>query len=247
MPDKFSSEKYDIILQGGQSNAEGCGMGPVDEEFVPDDDILYFNSDMSITRAEERCWDGNAVGDFSLSFAMQYKRAGLLDEGRKLLIIRSAVGGTGFVDKRWGIKDDLYLRMMEMVRATLALNPANRLITFLWHQGENDNGTPATIHSAHLSGLVNSVRGEFGLPNLPFIAADFVHEWKWANIAACEPTVNGIIDTCTDIGHGRFILTDTLLSNNEKHGNGDTIHFSRDALRILGLRYFEAYRAITGK
>lgn len=247
MPNKFANEKFDIILQGGQSNAEGCGMGPVDDEFVPDDEILYFNGDKTITRAEERCWDGNAVGDFAISFASQYKSAGLLDDGRKLLIIRSAVGGTGFVDKRWGMKDDLYLRMMEMTRASLALNPENRLIVFLWHQGETDNGTPAAIHSARLSGLVNSVRGEFGLPHLPFIAGDFVHEWKWANIAPCEPTVNGIIDTCCDIGHARFVLTDTLLSNNEKHGNGDNIHFSRDALRLLGIRYFNAYRAITGK
>lgn len=127
------------------------------------------------------------------------------------------------------------------------MNEQNKLVAFIWHQGENDAGTPAAEHSAHLSGVVNSVRGEFNLPKLPFICGDFVHEWKWANIAACEPTVNGMIDMCCDIGYARFVLTDTLKSNNEKHGNGDGIHFCRESLRLLGIRYFKAYREISGR
>ena len=36
-------EKYDIIVLGGQSNAEGYGVGPVSEEYVPDERILWLN------------------------------------------------------------------------------------------------------------------------------------------------------------------------------------------------------------
>ena len=34
-------EKFDIIIQGGQSNAEGGGLGPVEQEYQPNDKILY--------------------------------------------------------------------------------------------------------------------------------------------------------------------------------------------------------------
>ena len=37
----FTNEAYDIIIQAGQSNAEGCGRGPVTEEYTPDGDIMY--------------------------------------------------------------------------------------------------------------------------------------------------------------------------------------------------------------
>lgn len=46
--------------------------------------------------AKERNNGIEAVGDFSLSFAKKYVESGMLKEGRKLLIVRTAVGGTGF-------------------------------------------------------------------------------------------------------------------------------------------------------
>ena len=64
--------------------------------------------------------------------------SGKLKPGRKLLIIRAAIGGTGFSDERWGMTDDLYLRMIEMIKTALELNSKNKLAAFLWHQGETD-------------------------------------------------------------------------------------------------------------
>ena len=40
----IKSEKFDIIIQGGQSNAEGCGKGAVAQEFVPSENILYLQA-----------------------------------------------------------------------------------------------------------------------------------------------------------------------------------------------------------
>ena len=34
-----TNQAYDIIIQAGQSNAEGCGRGPVSDEYIPDEDI----------------------------------------------------------------------------------------------------------------------------------------------------------------------------------------------------------------
>ena len=92
----FSKEKFDIIIQAGQSNSEGCGFGVVENPFEPNELIWYLNRDFTISQAAERVIGNNIFGDFSLAFATCYIKNGFLTAPRKLLIIRAAVGGTGF-------------------------------------------------------------------------------------------------------------------------------------------------------
>jgi hypothetical protein len=147
--------------------------------------------------------------------------------------------------------DDLYLRMMDMIRVALALNPANRLVAFLWHQGESDAIWNATrdIHYTHLTNLVQSVRDTFSAPELAFVAGDFVHHWRDENAAICAPVLEAIRDVCHDIGQGAFVETDGLKSNWQELGDErpDSIHFSRRATYELGERYYAAFTGIVGK
>jgi len=245
----FSKEQFDVIIQAGQSNAEGCGMGRASQPFEPSGDILYLNGDFTICQANERVWGNEIVGDFSLSFCTSYIRNGLLQAGRKLLVIRSSVGGTGFLDHRWGMTDDLYIRMMDMIKTALELNPKNRLVAFLWHQGETDAILNATRqgHYDNLSALLKSVRSTFKAEKLPFVAGDFVYRWKSENVSICEPVIASIKDVCADAGNARFVETDGLACNDDAVGNQDIIHFSREALNLLGVRYFEAFCDIAGQ
>ncbi|MCL2698997.1 MAG: sialate O-acetylesterase [Defluviitaleaceae bacterium] len=239
------NDPFDVIIQGGQSNAEGCGGGFVTDEYLPSENVLYMNNDFTVSVAEERICDGEKINDFSLRFAAEYVRNGLLAEGRKLLILRAAVGGTGWADNRWGMTDDLYLKMMAMIKAALDLNPENRLTAFLWHQGETDfNPSSYDLHYRNLKTLVESVRDTYNYPKLPFIAGDFVNEWKTVYIAAGAPIAAAVKAVCEDIGYGAFVETDELHSNNQDRGCGDTVHFSREALNLLGLKYFKAYTQI---
>lgn len=245
----FSKEKFDIIIQAGQSNADGSAHGPVEDYYEPNANVWYMNGNFVITEAVERVIYGNEIrGNFSLSFSREYINNGLLGEGRKLLILRTAVGGTGFLDNRWKLTDDLYLRMMEMIRTALALNPENRLVALLWHQGETDALCKASyeVHYHHLMTLLKSVREEFGVPELPFVAGDFVQQWKNDNIGICTPVVDAIRAVCRDCEKGSFVESEGLLSNaQEVYPNNtrltDTIHFSRRSIYELGKRYFEAY------
>jgi len=235
---------YDIILQAGQSNSEGCGFGFVERPFIPDERILYYNSDFTISKAEEANWDGETICNLSLSFARRYLDEGLLSDSRKLLIIRAAVGGTGFLDGRWGLNDDLYLRMIEMTKGALATDRAgNRLVAFLWHQGESDAGLNASFetHYNNLSTLLKTVRGLFDCETLPFIAGDFVNDWKSANLAICEPVVAAIRAVCDEMSPAAFVETADLTSNAQTNGGDDDIHFCRKSLMTLGERYFEAF------
>ena len=247
----FTKEKFDVLIQAGQSNSEGYGFGPVDEPYRENDRVWYLNGDFTLTPAAEKVNGNEIQSNFSLAFAEEYVKNGFLAEDRKLLIVRSAVGGTGFLDNQWKPEDPLFLRMMEMTRCAMALNPENRLRALLWHQGETDAGLHASydVHYAHLSTLLRLVREAFDAPALPFVAGDFVQHWKGDNMEVCIPVVDAIRAVCRDCGSGAFVETDGLLSNMQELrrnplGWEDPIHFSRKSIYILGRRYFEAWREI---
>jgi hypothetical protein len=200
-----TNEKFDIIIQAGQSNAQGFGRGSVSEEYTPDADILYLEPDFTVKEgivddiwklvldygakapeirvASEDGRDVEKIGDFSLTFAKRYKDAGLLTGGRKLLIIRAGVGGTGFFKKYWGQTDECYLKMIEMIDMALGMNEENRLVAFLWHQGEHDafEGNPPDIFESQLREMFESVRNRYICPSLPIVSGDFVNDWKSKN------------------------------------------------------------------
>jgi hypothetical protein len=189
------------------------------------------------------------IADFSLTFASEYlKTISLKDHNRGILIIRAAVGGTGFLDHRWGLEDELYINMLEMIRTALSLNQKNKLVAFLWHQGETDAFLKAgyNTHYNHLFQLVQSVRQLFRESELPFMAGDFVHNWKNQNQAICDPVINAIRDVCHDLHRAGFVETNHLLSNDQSVHNTDIIHFCRDALYELGSRYYRSFLAIAG-
>lgn len=262
----YKNQAFDIIIEGGQSNASGSGWGEVENEYIPDEDILYLTIEkktsegikdgiwslfleysekpMQITVANECETDGKKIGDFALTFAKSYKEK-YLATGRKILIIRAGVGGTGFMRKHWGVGDLVYEKMLQAIDYALSLNPDNKLVAFLWHQGEHDafeGNTPDAFAKA-LAEMLNSVRERYNATYLPFISGDFVNEWKMQNIEICEPIVAKIQEV-TLASNGEFIQTSDLLSNNQKNGGGDVIHFCRDALHELGRRYFSAYEKI---
>ena len=249
----FSKEAFDILIQAGQSNSEGYGFGNVCNPYEASDRVWYFNSDGTFQMAQEKVTNNAIQSNFALAFARKYIKEGLLGEGRKLLILRAAVGGTGFSDDHWKSTDDLYLRMMDMIRTVLALNPENRLKALLWHQGETDAGNQVTYayYHEHITALVENVRTTFSVPDLPFIAGDFVQLWKSKNAENCAPVIDALRNVCSG-GHSAFVETDGLDSNLEDgypHPFGwvDDIHFCRRAIYQLGERYFAAYQSVADR
>lgn len=244
----FTKDKYDIIIQAGQSNSEGYGYGDTDEPYAPNDLVWYMNGDFTISQAAEIVIENDIRGTFVLSFAREYVDKGFLEDGRKLLILRCAVGGTGFAGNRWDRTGDLYLRMLDMIRTAKALNEENRIVAFLWHQGETDAMCEFSydVHYENLKYLLDSVRTEFDIADIPFIAGDFVQQWKSENLEISEPIVKAVRAVCRDCGNGYFVESEGLLSNMQELGRftqgwEDHIHFSRRSLYRLGKRYFEKF------
>lgn len=137
--------------------------------------------------------------------------------------------------------------MLEMTSYALRLSSTNRLVAFLWHQGENDanSGMPPTTYHSYIRQMVSAVRRNFNQPNLPFIAGDFVPQWRDENHIKTLPILEAIRNACAQIGDAAFVSTDGLLSNAQMNGDNDILHFCRQSLYDLGHRYFDAFAHIT--
>ncbi|MCL2513115.1 MAG: sialate O-acetylesterase [Oscillospiraceae bacterium] len=84
------------------------------------------------------------------------------------------------------------------------------------------------------------------MPGLPFIAGNLVEQWRLLDEAHSAPVITATRAVCASIGKSAFVGIDGLKSNAQAPGGNkdDTIHFSREALYELGLRYFEAYLSV---
>ncbi len=266
----FKNLAYDIIILAGQSNGQGTGRGPVTDEYIPSEDIISLTAEYTISRiidndiskrlviypdkpfilsiAEERIVNEMKIGDLSLSFAREYKRAGLIDAGRKILIIRAAIGATGFMHGHWGVHAPLYRKLIELTDYALSLNTENRIKAFLWHQGEHEVGkmNPPANYAKQLDALFSDYKARYSIPTLPIISGDFTKEWKISSLRRGrdpEPICQ-TIKSVTESHGGRYVKTEDLLTNNQMNADGDITHFCREALDLLGKRYFKAYNEI---
>ena len=57
-------EKYDIIIQAGQSNAEGLGRGIVEKQYLERNDILYLIAEKTVKHTPNRILIDFANKDF---------------------------------------------------------------------------------------------------------------------------------------------------------------------------------------
>ena len=272
-----SKEKFDIIIIAGQSNAESSGVGPsYNEDWVEDDDILmlkggfnakvakkaygneYLDIEVSneyyIEKAKDRNDNGVIRGVFGNYFAKFYKENDL-EKDRKILLVHTAIGGTGFAKWHWGLKDVLYKRMLSMTEEALSMNPENRVVALLWHQGEHDSFEPPEMedevrkqtYKENLTALIDGVREKFG-DNLPFICAGFTKFWVNDYPNQCAAILGATKEICESKNDARFIeKTDDLEVNDEAVGDGDKVHFSRRALYILAERYYKEFKDIVKK
>ena len=253
----FADTKFDIVLIAGQSNAQGSGYGPVEEEHLPDGVVYRMSGLGKGDKYENGTWylslppeikieelDSTKSDDFGTAFVREYRRKGLLAEDRKILVLNTALGATSFAVGHWTPMGLCYRRMLYMLDCALNLHPENRVVALLWHQGESDasRDVDEATHYENLSRLLHSVRAKVG--NVPIVTGDFCAQWKEQNAEKCAPIIRAIRRVMDDMG-GAFIETADLPSNEQdKTEEPDQIHFSRNSLHILGKRFFSAYEQI---
>ncbi len=271
--ESYTERGYDIIVVAGQSNAVGRGEGEGDYEFAPQGKIYELcgeynayvqgvgedakivvdriSTDYFVRLAKSKegsAW--NEYDNFALRFATEYKNNNLY-KTRKLLIIQTPISGTGFAKEHWGVGDDLYERMCQMTRYALSLEGKNRLVAFLWHQGEHDaEANPSFSYAerkefyySKLNQMLTAFRTEFGL--VSFVCAGFTKQFCEMYPTQCEAVYEAINEVVRRNRKTAFISnTEDLLSNDEKVRNGDIYHFCKLSQSILGVRYYNEWLRI---
>ncbi|MBQ6922029.1 MAG: hypothetical protein IJQ66_02965 [Clostridia bacterium] len=276
MKNHDEKNKYDIIVVAGQSNAEGNGIKKDDKEIISEkvyhivdknyigtkvlDDgkviiDMVYPTEMIFEKAHERInGDNKKIADFSETFAKCYIDGGFLEKGRKVLIIKTAVGGTGFARHEWGVGSVLFERLNLMVDYGLKLNKENRIVAFLWHQGEHDAFENADLgakerynfYYENFKKQTLAVREKYG-KDIPVIAGEFANSWAELpeNKSKCDAVERATKDVCRDIGRAAVVESEGLITNDQAFGNGDNIHFCAESQYELGKRYYSLFEKIT--
>ena len=277
MKEDFSQIAFDIIVVAGQSNAEGNGVSFDNKPMIISDayEIIDKNKygmklkadgsyddldfvypvEIIIRELQERKVDKFYNSDLSLSFVKKYQNSRYFSRNRKILVIKTGYGGSGFAFDQQGVGNPLYLRMLDMINKGLSLNEDNRIVALLWHQGEHDafenaNFTYQERYDYYYSNLLKeflAIKEEYKQFSFPIIAGGLCRDWKKRYKTESEAVEKATIDVCEKIGNAMFVRADDLPSNEEAIHNGDLDHFCKESILVLGERYFDAFASLKDK
>ena len=267
---------FDVVILAGQSNAVGFGAGETDDPFTESDRMLEIKDtypiayltneegkrildmpyppELELTRLSDRYAYNRWNACLANTFGESYVRSGLLENGRRLLVIKTAVGGTGFIKEQWTDGGVCDVKMYYMIKEAMKLSSDMRIVAFLWHQGEADAFDLPELSAEerrkryleNFGNFVTRLRAKLG-HGFPIICGEFTRTWIAENKVACEAVLDAMREVIGRDGFGDIVSSEGLIPNGEAIGNGDILHFSRDALHKFGRRYFEAYSALTDK
>lgn len=247
-------EEYDIYLLIGQSNAAGRGiMLPGDEQPIEGVKIVR-SIPYGPCMVMDACQPLNLYSTVRKGSAMQkFNLAGPFaaklhqETGRPILLIVNARGETslgnwlptagqltyaektGDDQSKWGTAiPQLYGEAVRIVKQVLSQDDIKgQLKGVIWHQGcGNSNATESPLYCSRLKPLVDGLRKEFNLPNLPFVAGQLVPEFK--NAQYFNPEIIKIEDV---IDNAYCATSEGCVSV------GDGTHFDRNSLIKMGERY----------
>jgi len=274
----YCTEKLDIIVVAGQSNAEGNGISLDNTIDVKNDvfeliDSNVFWFDMTdpnkpvlkltvpvqckVQCLQESFGDKTSRSSFCMSFVDEYKKSKFYDKNRKIMVVKAAIGGTGFYKKEWGLGCVLYERLLTMVDLALSFNSENRIVALLWHQGESDafERPNVTINDRHdfyyekFMEQTNDFINRYSQFDFPVIMGEFCNEWsnKPENFEKTQIIESALRECAKSLKKSSVVSSEGLTSNNEELSNGDDIHFSKPACIELGKRYFKAFENLEKK
>jgi hypothetical protein len=251
-------DPYDIVIVAGQSNATQAASLNVSSEDV-DPRLFKWNS---TTSAIEQVSAGDTW--LGASFGREYLKG--QPPGKRVLIVPTAVGATGFTSTSLasppagyhtvagGTWDrtltsdpiNLYDQMIAKVNAArTAAGAGARVVAFLWSQGEEDTwsggGLSQSAYATKLDDLITTAFTTLGITGTPVLIGSMTPDLRAGNTAGTTvPDVHlAHVDTPRRLTRAAFIDGPKDLG----HYN-DTIHWSAQGQRVRGKLFYDAlYRA----
>ncbi|MDR1259443.1 MAG: hypothetical protein LBK65_09245 [Tannerellaceae bacterium] len=226
--------QIDIYLCMGQSNM--VGYSDYVPDYTPVSNAYVYNSKgnswvapsnpISAYNVLENRYD-NKIGvhyGFLLDMVNYYPN-------RKVAIVLNGWGGKPIADFLPGSSTGYYSKAITAVKAA-ALMSGGTIRGVLWHQGENDSGNSTLIsaYEGKLTTLVNALRTDLGISDLPFVAGEVVQGTaNNTNYSAFNAELNRIAGSGS-ISNLYVVQSDGLTSQ-------DAAHFSGEGMVTLGQRY----------
>jgi len=189
---------YDVYLVGGQSNADGAPattnlVDDLADWQLPQPDVRIYYADPTnldpINPTYNSGWDFLAPG-FTVSAhydgvlpsekfgpELSFGRT-IADDyaNRHVAIIKVAKGATSLTTDWNPAGGYMYQTLTNMVRVALqsltSEGSSYTLRGMIWHQGESDGGDSTIVYQGKLTNLINSVRHDIGVADLPFVAGE---------------------------------------------------------------------------
>ncbi|UQN30649.1 sialate O-acetylesterase [Brachybacterium kimchii] len=244
-----ATQPYDVVLLIGQSNMKGQGQpSAVRDPWPGVDQYPAANKPEAgriLSATEPLLHQGpvtNATGTgLGIPFARRYRQE---QPGRRILIVPSAWGATGFSTSApaqggtwdWTAPDDGTNLAINAVRqckdALAAAGDGARLTGILWHQGEGDTGI-ADQYAAKLDGLIDWVREQLDAPDVPFVVGQMSPDRQGG--------AGGVtIDAAHQQTPARRMFTAFAPTPPGMHNPGDPTHLSTHALEVMGRGFFDA-------
>jgi hypothetical protein len=235
-------ESFHLFVLVGQSNM--AGRGKIDkEDNAPHPRVLMFNKEGRWSPATDPLHFDKpkivGVGP-GRAFAQAVADA---DPKITVGVIPCAVGGSPI--SAW--QPGAYYSATQShpwddaIRRSKAAIRDGTLKGILWHQGESDSKSGAAeAYEGKLHNPVARFRRELDAPDVPFIAGQMgiFEERPWN--AARKQVDRAHRELPAKVDRTGFASADGL------GHKGDEIHFSTEAARELGRRYYEAWRALSG-
>ncbi|MCB1209975.1 MAG: sialate O-acetylesterase [Verrucomicrobiales bacterium] len=233
------TDHLDLYLLIGQSNMKGRGTMPEVPKADPKIVAMHVKNDkwylarhpLHLTGDPETFagHDNAGVGS-GLAFAETLQSD---DATARIGLIPCAVGGTPV--KRWVKGADLYENAVRRAKMALAAGPAGKthIKGAIWLQGEAD-ATPAglPLYEAQLLNLVDSLRADLALPNLPFIACT-IGEFKADERGKDRAAMNAIFMGLP----AKRPHTGCVDARDLKGHIGDNVHFDTASQNEIGQRF----------
>jgi Carbohydrate esterase, sialic acid-specific acetylesterase len=240
-----ASEIFDIFVVMGQSNTlVGLGYDSILDHGHPR--IFQFGryqeNDLKVISSQDPLENHDVIENnvgFAMTFSKWYVHEFLLSD-RNLMIIPCGKGGSGFGDGNWNRGNDLYADAVMRINYVLKNYPGSEIKAILWHQGEDDVDN-SSYQSALDSMIVNLRKDCKTNYVIPFILGGMVPFWvdQSENRKILECIIK---DTPNRISQCSFADPREPCRISKKHDEIDDIHYDAMGQRILGVRYFEAYK-----
>jgi hypothetical protein len=231
---------YAVIALAGQSNMLGSSaiVPGVDDDYSGLDSTWQYGYNAQAILAAKNTLDhvNEVAGDGGSwrKFATDIIAEGRFN-GRPILFVPVAEGGTGFLRNNWNQGDPLYTSAVSRINAAMALDAGNTFEGVLWMQGEADAMDDTTTYLANVQAMYDAMIIDItGMTvDTPFITSQMLYPSE-----PNAPAVNADIATFASNNASVYLVSTSDLATT------DGVHLDSPSLNTVGTRQAAGFAAL---